>query len=242
MSDEIKYYDDTPSGSEMTMMETWIAAVTKPKVDTFVRIAAQSGATMGKAFLWAFVAILISSFASSLAQVFSAGSQMDRLRGILPPEIAREIPASVTSSAGGISTVICGAPIAAVMGVLVFAIMVALIQWAAKLFGGTGSFEKLFYTFSTILVPMAVVSAVLSLLTAIPYIGICFGVVALGLGVYQIVLQVLAVQAVNGLDTGKAVGSVLLPIVIFFLFICCCVAIFTLVLGPAVGNVFNGLQ
>ncbi|MBT3314348.1 MAG: YIP1 family protein [Anaerolineae bacterium] len=232
------------SGGEMTIFETWIAAVTKPNVGTFADIAAQPGATTGKAFLWVFVAALISGFANLLAQSFSVGSQMGGLQDLLPPEIAREIPMSVPSSIG-FGTVICGAPVFAIMGVIGFAISVALIQWVAKLFGGAGSFDKLAYTFSAIFVPVSVVSALLSLLGAIPFVGVCFGVLSFAVSIYMIVLQVFAVQAVNGLDTGKAVGSVLLPGLVFFLFICCCVAIVVgglTAMGPAIGDIFNELN
>ena len=52
----------------------------------------------------------------------------------------------------------------------------------------------------------------------------------------------LAVKAVNGLDTGKAVGSVLLPGLVFFIFICCCVIIGLAVMGPAIGEVFESIN
>ena len=232
------------SGGEMTMVETWIAAVTKPNVGTFTEIAAQPGATTGKAFLWVFLASLVSGFASLLAQSFRVGGQMGGLQDLLPPEIAREIPMSVPSSIG-FGTVICGAPVWAIMGVIGFAIGVALIQWVAKLFGGMGSFDKLAYTFSAIFVPISVVSAVLSLLGAIPLVGVCFGILSFGISIYMIVLHVFAVQAVNGLDTGKAVGSVLLPGFVFFLFICCCVAISIgglAAAGPAIGDIFSEIE
>ena len=44
------------SGPTMSLVETWIAAVTKPNEGTFAQIAAQPGATAGKAFLWVFLA------------------------------------------------------------------------------------------------------------------------------------------------------------------------------------------
>ncbi len=56
------------SGPEMSLIDTWIAAFTKPNEGTFARIVAQPGATTSKAFLWVFVASLITSFASAIAQ------------------------------------------------------------------------------------------------------------------------------------------------------------------------------
>ncbi len=229
------------SSSEMSLVETWIAAVTKPNENTFAQIVAQPGATGGKAFLWVFLASLVTSFASLIAQAIGFGGQMDMFREFLPPELARELPVGAAPSVG-FGTVICGAPVGAIFAVLGFAIGVGLIQWVAKLFGGTGSFDKLAYSFSAIIVPVSVVSAVLTLIGIIPFIGILTGLISFGIGIYTIVLQVLAVKAVNGLDTGKAVGSVLLPGLVIFLFICCCVIGGLMLMGPAIGEVFESIN
>lgn len=209
------------SEQPMSMIDTWKAAFTQPNEGTFARIVAQPGASASKAFLWVFVASLITSFASFIAQVAGYGRQMETLRQFLPPEFARELPVGAETSFG-IGTIICGAPIGAIFAVLFFAIGVALVQWAAKLFGGTGTFDKLAYAFSAINVPYAVIAAVLTLIGIIPFVGILTGLIAIALSVYTIVLGVLAVKAVHGLDTGKAVGALLLPLVAIFLLVCCC--------------------
>ena len=233
--DAMAEYSNEPvapeGGPEMSLVDTWIAAFTKPNEGTFARIVAQPGATVSKAFLWVFVASLITSFASAIAQLFNFGRQFDLMRQFLPPEITRELPLGSAPSFG-IGTVICGAPIGAVFAVLFFAIGVALIQWVAKLFGGTGSFDKLAYAFSAINVPYSVILAVLTLFGIIPFVGILTGLIGLALFFYVIVLGVLAVKAVNGLDTGKAVGAVLLPVLAIFLLICCCVIIGVAALIP----------
>ena len=218
-------------GPEMSLVDTWIAAFTKPNEGTFARIVAQPSASVSKAFLWVFVASLITSFASAIAQLFSFGQQFVFLRQYLPPEIANQLPAGGAPSIG-VGTVICGAPVAAVFAVIGFAIGTALVQWVAKLFGGTGSFEKLAYAFSMITVPYSVVVAVLTLVGIIPLIGILTGLISFALIFYLIVLEVLAVKAVDGLDTGKSVGAVLLPGIAIFLVICCCIVLGAAFLVP----------
>lgn len=225
------------SDQPMSMVDTWMAAITKPNEGTFARIVAQPGATASKAFLWVFVASLITSFASFISQAAGFGKQMEALRQFLPPEIARDLPLGAAPSFG-IGTVICGAPIGAVLAVLFFAIGVALIQWVAKLFGGTGSFDKLAYAFSAINVPYAVITAVLTLIGIIPFVGILTGLISLALFIYVVILGVLAVKAVNGLDTGKAVGAVILPGLVMFLLVCCC----AIIVGVSVGSVFNSIN
>jgi hypothetical protein len=228
------------SSAEMSLVETWIAAVTKPNEGTFARIAAQPGATTGKAFLWVFIASLATSFASLIAQAVSFGGR-SAYQQFLPPEIAREIPFETVPSIG-FGTVICGAPVGAVVSVIVFAIVTALIQWVAKLFGGTGSFEKLAYTFSAIVVPYSIVSAVLTLVGIIPFIGILTGLIGFALSIYILVLEVFAVKAVNNLDTGKAVGAVLLPGLGVFLIVCCCIIGGLMLMGPVIGDVFDSIN
>jgi hypothetical protein len=248
MEDAMAEYSNEPmvpgSDPEMSLIDTWIAAFTKPNEGTFARIVAQRGATASKAFLWVFVASLITSFASLIAQAVNLGGQMGLLRQYLPPEIARNLPLGGTPSFG-FGTVICGTPVAAIFAVIGFAIGTALVQWVAKLFGGTGSFEKLAYAFSAITMPYSVVTAVLLLLGIIPFVGILTGLISFALSIYLIVLEVFAVKAVNRLDTGKSVGAGLLPGIAIFLLICCCVVIGVAVLVPAIrsasGSAFLGL-
>ena len=229
------------SDQPMSMVDTWMAAFTKPNEGTFARIVAQPGTSTSKALLWVFVASLITSFASSIAQVAGFGRQLETLRQFLPPEIARELPVG-TASPFGFGTIICGAPIGAVFAVLFFAISVALIQWVAKLFGGTGSFDKLAYAFSAVYMPYSVIIAVLTLVGIIPFVGILTGLIGLALFIYTIVLGVLAVKAVNGLDTGKAVGAVILPGLVIFLVVCCCAVIAGVAMGSMIGDVFNSIN
>ncbi|MBT3323459.1 MAG: YIP1 family protein [Anaerolineae bacterium] len=228
-------FDD---GGEMSMVETWIAAFTKPNEATFIEIAAQKSASLGKAFLWAFLAMLMTSFGSLIGQAFATSNPMGELADVLPPEFA-EIFSAGSGAAIGFGTIICGAPIMAIIGVISFAISVAFVQWIAKLFGGTGSYEKLAYAFSAILVPYSVIAAILAILGAIPFVGILTGAVNLGLSIYILVLEVQAVKGVNGIDTGKSIASILLPGLVIFVFVCCCVIAVTMALGPVIGEVFN---
>ncbi len=242
MSEELEFFDSSampPAGAEMTAFETWIAAVTKPNANTFAEIAAQPGATTGKAFLWVALAALVTAFFGALSQTFSVGSSMEMLRDYLPPDMAYALPPGTGGAGISIGAFICGVPIGAIFGVVFFAIGVALILWIAKLFGGGGDFEKLAYTFAAIMVPIAVVNAGLSLLGLIPFIGLLFGLISFGVSIYSLVLHIFAVQAVTGLDTGKSAASVLIPGLVIFLFVCCCLVLAAIILGPAVGEAFN---
>jgi hypothetical protein len=137
--------------------------------------------------------------------------------------------------AGIAITLICGTPIIAIVGTLFFAIFTALIQWIAKLFGGTGTNDKLAYVFAAITVPYSVLSGVFILLSAIPFVGICFRLIIGIAGLYILVLQIMATKATNQLDWGRAAGSVLIPGLVVGV-LCCCLAV---VAGMAGGAAFQ---
>ncbi len=97
------------------------------------------------------------------------------------------------------------------------------------------------YSIAAITVPVSLIAAVLSLLAAIPYIGFCFGLISLLLGIYVLVLEVIAVKAVAGIDWLGAIVSVLaMPLVVCLCVICVFVLALT-ALAPVIGNVFSGM-
>lgn len=107
------------------------------------------------------------------------------------------------------------------------------------MFGGVGTFEKLAYALAAITVPVTLVTSVLALLNAIPFIGICTGIISMFIGLYALVLEILAVKAVNRFGLGAAVGSVLIPALVLVA-VCVCVVVASMAaLAPLMGNVFE---
>jgi hypothetical protein len=142
---------------------------------------------------------------------------------------------------GGLMTVICGAPVGAVISVVLFAIVVGIVQLLAKMFGGRGTFDQLAYAIAAILTPFYLVSGVLGLLSAIPFAGFCFGLLGFAAGLYVLVLEIMAVKGVNQFGWGQAIGSLLLPV---FAVVCCIsVAVGALlsVVAPEMMDIFNSI-
>jgi hypothetical protein len=110
------------------------------------------------------------------------------------------------------------------------------------MFGGKGTFDQLAYTLAAISTPFALISGVLTLLSAIPFVGLCFTVVSLVAGLYVLVLEVMAVKGVNQFGWGQAAGSLLLP----FILLCCCLSVGVIgvlrVLGPRITDTFNQIN
>jgi len=231
--------NSTPSNAPMLpagsppIFQTWINAVTKPNEQTFVAIAAEPGAGAGKAFLWVFVAGLVSGFLSSLVPNPAMRDMMEQMS---------QNGTDIGPVGGGIVTALCAAPIGAVVSVLFFAIGVGLVQWVASLFGGRGSFNQLAYAFSAFSVPISLVGGLISLLGAVPMVGLCFGLLSIGISFYSLFLAVTATKGVNQFSWGAAAGSVLLPVVVLIGVCVCLVFALAAVLGPVIGNVFSSIN
>ena len=88
-----------------------------------------------------------------------------------------------------------------------------------RAFGGNKSWRKvlttLFYA-EIIWIPMQVVSLPLSLLSHIPSLGLqaMVGTVALGVFIWAVIVIVKAIKVLNGFDTAKAFGILILTMVI----------------------------
>jgi Yip1 domain len=222
-----------PSSSP-SLFQTWVKALTKPKEETFAEIAASPNAKAMTGYLWVFLTSIVASFFTLIVQgstlrntLSQAGVGTDQFGGGLAPV--------------GL-TLICVTPIAAVVGTFLFAVGVALVQWIARMFGGTGTNDQLAYTMAAIWAPYSLVSAVLALLSAIPYAGFCFGIIALLALVYVLVLSVMAVKAVNKFGWGPAAASLLIPGLVIFLICCCIAAVVISVSGLAIGNVLSSIN
>jgi hypothetical protein len=215
----------------MSLVQTWTKALTKPNEEAYLEIVNDPGASLGKALLWltgtAFVGGLFSGIISWLFGS-NAFNQFDQYFDL-------DIPFQSGNFLSVITT-----PFFSVIGILIGTfIATGLVQLVAKMLGGTGTFQKLFYGFTAYQAPLRLVILVLS---AIPFLNCLI----FPLGIYGFVLNVIANKATHQYDTGKAIISSLAPGLLVFLFCCCMVALITItgsaILGPTVENVFNNIQ
>jgi hypothetical protein len=94
---------------------------------------------------------------------------------------------------------ICLVPATAAAGVLGFALVTGITQLVAKILGGSGTYSKLAYATAAYSAPLSLLTTALG---AIPYVGY----VTTPLGwIYGLVLNVIAVKAVNKFGWGKAI-------------------------------------
>lgn len=206
--------EPAPEVAPDSVFQIWTRALTKPSEHTYAALASSPRARATTAYLWMFVASLIQLLLSSLVQ-----RQMINNLRLFGFDVSGLAPR------GGVGmmlvSLICVAPILAALSTLVFAVMVAIMQWLARMFGGTGTNDQLAYAMAAIAAPLTILSGVLSLFGAIPYAGLCFGLLGFLVGIYILVLQLLAIKGVNHIGWGGALGAYFIPVLVLG-FICAC--------------------
>jgi hypothetical protein len=218
--------------------QVWMKAVTKPSENTFYELTEDPAATSKTAYLWAFIAGTFAMIMQSILQaIYTATGTTPTIPGL--EEYMPSTGGDAGSAFVALAISLCLSPVVGGLSVLFFALGTAIMQWIAKLFGGLGTYDKLLYALAAITVPFTLISSVLSLFSAIPFVGACFGIVSLGLSLYVLALQVMAVKGVNRFGWGQAIGSVFIPIFVFFIIVCCCAAGFAFLLAPVMGESFQ---
>jgi len=213
--------------------DIWIKAISSPNEYTYQEIARR--ADVKTAVIWLAIAYMIVSI-FSLAMV---GASMLLFGG---EGYFGDMGFDIAEGTGLIAVYgCCGILGYTVFGVVVFSLFTALSNAIAKAFGGVGDFRQVLYCTAAYTVPAMIVSGILGLLGQIPCVGILFGLLSIALGIYTIVLNVIAVRAVHQIETWQAIlSSVAIWGVILMVVSCIIIAILTL-LGPTIGNVFSNV-
>jgi hypothetical protein len=231
MNDQMNAPMSPESRSFASFFDVWMNAITKPNEQTYAEIASSPGASPGRAYLWVFLAAFVNLLIVFGVQVLVSGfgGQSEELRSML---------------GGSMIALICVVPVFAGLAVLAFIISTGLVQWVAGLFKGMGTYGQLAYALGAISAPSTLISSVLSIFSAIPFLGLCLWPVSILLLLYVAVLNVMAVKGVNKFGWGQAIASYLLPTVVFFglcLLPIVVIAVMRL-LGPSIGNTFSTIQ
>jgi hypothetical protein len=198
--------------------EVWMDVVTDPSRDTFRRILADPTADQARAYVWmAILGALIGGIQILFMQlILSKGPAYQELMGF-----------------SGI-TLICtllGAPISMVVSL---AFVAGIQHGVSSLLGGRGTFNDTAYCLGAIQAPVSVVMSLLGLIMLVFIAGslpsietiqaadlasmllpqLIFGAVSLAIGIYAIVLQVMALSVVQNIGSGKAFLAVFSPVLL----------------------------
>ena len=224
----------TPAAPE-SVFQNWIRALTRPTEENFASMATSPRAKASTGYLWYFIASIVQVLLASIVQ--GTITQNPIFQNYFPG-----IADQYTNMGSPLLRILCGAPIGAVVSTIFFAIGTAIVQWIARMFGGTGTNDKLVYVLSNILTPYLMISGLFTLLSAIPYVGLCFSGLVLAGGIYILVLEVMAVKAVNRFGWGQAIASLLIPGLVIAFFCACVVGGLFALLAPIIRDNYQQLQ
>jgi hypothetical protein len=198
-----------PAGRSHAFYEVWMAVLLTLDIEAYADVLDDPEAGAGRAFEW----VAYSGIISGLVIPFSL---------LVNPQFAELMDISKLKGLfGGIGTttfiIILGLVMAVLMpifSIIGLAISAAIQNFLAISFGGNGNFGRTIYALAAYLAPIAILSAILGI---IPAVGQCLTSL---LGIYNIVLNVRALRASHSLSTGSAIGVMLAPTVIIFIFGC----------------------
>lgn len=209
--------------------QIWIAAVTRPSIETFEEIAQDPRASVSRAFFWMFLATAVGNIVGAIA--------LSGVFGVFAPlggvETLGEIVALM--AVGGIMWACLGAAFT-LLSPLWFAIRVGVRHRVASSLGGAGSYEQMAYTFAAYSAPM-------SLLFYVAYASQCGGFLLPIIALYRIVLDIVAIRAAHEIGTKQALITEAAGIFLWLLIVGLTIGIGVLWIlsasGPTIGEVFR---
>ncbi|HYO50767.1 MAG TPA: hypothetical protein VEW94_13025 [Chloroflexia bacterium] len=218
-----------------SLVQSYIRAVTKPNVATYE--AEIPNANWTKTLIGvAAVAVIsaIMAFLSGLVSGATNAAQMEQFRAQFGNA---NLPFDPTLLMGGGATGLVGALITLVTTPLFFLLGTG-IQWGvSKMLGGQGErggdFGTQAYLSSLSYTPLKIAVAILSIIPCINLIGL------IALSIYQIVCVGFSLQASQRQQGGKAMLAAFVPLILWVLFVCGCIGLFTVLLAGAINNAGN---
>jgi hypothetical protein len=217
------------------MFQTWMNVLTHPNEQTFIDESHKPQAKLSTAIIWVVIAAVIvavfSIFRVLIQWAIGGGPGIMEqivLQLDLPPEAAEMMMQQAQGSlASGIIGGFCGALIGVPLSFLIGSGLYWLI---AKLLGGTGSYENQTYLLGTFTAPLMIVNGIVSI---IPIAGGC---VAFLISIYTLVLTYFALKVSHDFTSGKAIATLLIPLLIGILLACCIIASVMTMMGALLGG------
>jgi tetratricopeptide (TPR) repeat protein len=209
-----------PPGERLSWGETWTRVLTRPSVASFERVLRDPQASAKRAYTWVFFGALIGNLFSWCGVILVSRGNADVL-------------GAASEVWGG--SLLCAPPQALMAGlgaILGLAIRAGITQWIARALGGRGKFPQLAYATAAYLAPLTITMGAVS---AIPYVNLLI----LPLAISGLVLNVMAVKAVNRFGWGEAIVASLAPSALLLIPII--VIAILLLLGPVIGEIFSNI-
>lgn len=166
--------------------QVWTAVLTHPSTDTFYSILDDEHAGAGRAFAWVIVAGIISTSLTFLFGDFGLS---------------------------GIEALFGGVVLGSFVGAFSLLVSGLMMQSAAKIIGGQGTYGKYLYASAAFSAPLMLVNALI-----VPFAttqSLTLSLLTLGIFGYQLVLTAMSLRAVNDFTWEQAIGTMVLNIILW---------------------------
>lgn len=202
--------------------EIWGLALTRPSLETYQDLLTDTNVSLSRAALWLYITYTINIALGALAQ-YIFGATSFTTSNAQQVEIGKEVY---------LIGAVC-APLWAVVGVLVWILILGVIHLVAKyMFGGTGNFDAMAFASAAFQAPMLIAYGVISI---IPFVGLCL---VLPMVVYSMFLGVISINAVHNIGWAQSLITYFaLPIMLFG---CACACII-LIISLAASSTTSGM-
>ncbi len=216
-----KHSKPRPAAKSHAFYDVWITALAMLDFDAYGNALNDPEAGAGRAFEWmgyaGIVGGLIIGFTLPLDPRFSEIKSLPGFMGLFGNN-------PIIFSVMFALALALLMPITSIIGL---AITAGVQNFLAGFMGGVGDYGRTIYALAAYMAPMMILSAAVN---AIPVAGQCL---TSFLGIYNLVLNVRALNAAHSLSTGKAIAVIFLPSILVFIFAC----VIILVVGfPAVSR------
>ena len=198
-----------PAAKSYAFYDAWMTVLTTMDIASYENVLEDPEAGAGRAFEWVAYAGIISGLLAPFTLL--SNPQFAELRRM--PEFY-QLFGNVGTTALMIILAVAFALLTPIFSVIGLAISAGIQNLLAGFFGGNGSYGRTAYALAAYLAPMTILIAGLGI---IPLVGQCLTSL---LGLYNIILNVRALRASHSLSTGSAIGVMLAPTVIIFIFGC----------------------
>ncbi|MCB0044895.1 MAG: YIP1 family protein [Caldilineaceae bacterium] len=204
--------------------QTWMNILTHPNEEAFETERMKPQANLTTALIWMVIAGIISGILGFIqAQMFRSAAQgmlsmMDTAD--MPPEAAAALQGMIGGIGGGAGLM------SIILTPLFFLVFAGIVYFIARALGGQGEFGRYAYLLAGIQAPISILSSVLGF---VPFLGGCLNFF---LFIYGLVLAYFATKVEHGLTQGKAIITIIIPmLVVFALTACASLLIATLMAG-----------
>lgn len=211
--------------AEMTWWDIWKIALFQPSVANYELLAKQAKYKKNS-FLFILLIAVVAAGVYFISMSFSSAisnsilSQYNHLEGIDPTAI-------LTAS------MMCALPMLMVVTVISFYLSTGFNFLLARLLKGNGSWEETVFLFIVIFFPLNLAGLFIQVIPIVQYLGFL-------LTLYTLVLNTIAIKAVNGFSWIKAIlVTVIIPLVIFGS-LCACITFAVIV--PMYPQIMEAIQ